>query len=378
MGRMTERLFVVQRDNRLVSFEEVDGEWRGNHPSAAEGLWPAPRPGTDEAVVSRASSSTALMLSEGLADVPGSETSPPLMLGPRLPHYALWSVDGRKLCYVVPDGRSLLLKTWEAGTSASMMHLSGAPLFPAWQPAGDWLGVHHGSTLSAFNTATGEQRTVSDTASGFRTPAFRPTDGALAWAEVEAGAVQVRVGSLDGPHRTVASLGGGVAMAFRPGTAELTAAVARAPEGGVFSEVIIVDTSAEDPRPSRLVSGPIVAYWWAPDGQKFVALHPSYSGDGRFQIRLYAADGHALGAMEPIIPSSDSATMIGFFDQYAISHPCWSADSRWFGLCGKFMSEGPATAFTGIGGDSAWVWDTESRKAPVSAGGGQFLAFRRA
>lgn len=297
------------------------------------------------------------------------------MIGARLAHYAAWSPDGGHLCYVVPDGRALSLRTWEPGDAGFHTHLSAAPVFPVWVPGTRWLVCHHGATLTAFNIETREQRTLSPTASGFRTPAVSTDGSAIAWAEVADGAVVVRQGSLSGESEVLARLDGGVTLGFRPGTHELFGAVATSPESGVFSYVGLL--SARVPEPERLVQGPLVAFWWSPDGQKLASVHPTYSGDGRFQVRLHRADGRFLGAMESLIPSADIATMVGFFDQYAASHPVWSADSRWFGICGKFLSEGPHPSFTGTRPDTAYLWDTVNGGAAFALAEGSLVVFER-
>jgi Tol biopolymer transport system component len=254
-------------------------------------------------------------------------------------------------------------------------HLSAAPVFPAWVPGSDWLLCHHGATLSAFETGTGQQRILSASASGFRTPAVSADGTRIAWAEVSSGSVVIFVGSITGEPEVSARFGGGVVLSFRPGSHELIAAVASSPDSGVFGEIVRIPGGDEPP--ARIVHGPIVAYWWSPNGEKLATLHPTYSGDGRFQVRLYDLRGVFLGAMEPLIPSADSATMVGFFDQYTVSHPWWSADSRWFAICGRPVSEGLHPSFSGGTPDSAYVWDTESRVAPVRLGDAGLAVFQR-
>jgi hypothetical protein len=167
---------------------------------------------------------------------------------------------------------------------------------------------------------------------------------------------------------------GGVALAVQPATGELTAAVAEQPESGVFSGVIVI---GGDGQSHRIVKGPLVAYWWATDGSVLATLHPSYTGDGRFQVRFSAADGKPLGATEAFIPSVDSATAVTFFDQYALSHPAWSADGRWFGMAGRLLREGPHPSFQGRPLDRALLWDTASAFALAELADGQFLSFAR-
>ncbi|MGB4861151.1 MAG: hypothetical protein WBO97_01715 [Tepidiformaceae bacterium] len=340
------------------------------------GIWPVPRPGS-EWTVSVVDDSSRLEHRSGIGatEVPGSSNAPPALIGARLAHYAAWSPSGERLSYVVPDGRALSLRTWVPGDTGFHALVSAAPVFPAWVPGSNWLLCHHGPTLSAFDTSSSEQRILSAAASGFRTPAVSSDGSRIAWAEVSGGRVVVFVGSLTGGPEAVASFPGGVVLSFRPQTNDLHAAVASSPESGVFGEIVRIDSGGRPPQ--RILQGPVVAYWWSPDGDKLATLHPTYSGDGRFQVRFYGPAGEFLGAMEPIIPSADTATLVGFFDQYAVSHPCWSADGRWFGIAGRRVSEGPHPSFSGGDPNSAFIWDTRAKVAPVAIPGGSLVVFER-
>jgi hypothetical protein len=118
-----------------------------------------------------------------------------------------------------------------------------------------------------------------------------------------------------------------------------------------------------------------VAWWWDPAGDRIAVLLPTYSGDGRFQLRIYDKEGRFLRASEGFIPSNDTATVVSFFDQYALSHPAWSADGRWFGFAGRFQTDSPHPSFSGGGGDTAWAWDTRETGGVHSLGRGQLVVF---
>ncbi len=373
---MLDHLAVVDPNGNLSRHAFADEHWSSS-PARRPGLWPTSRPGSDRWTWSVVDSAARLEHLEDLAavEVPGSRTEPPLLLAARLAHYALWSPAGEALCYVAPDGRALSLRTWRPGDAEARSLLSAAPVFVAWIPRSNWLLCHHGTSLSAFETETGEQRVLSNSAAGFRTPAVAGDGSVIAWAEVKDGKVEVRTGTVEpNDSRVVATFEGGVALSYQPGTTELTLAVARQPDTGVFSEFLRLSDSGEA---TRLVQGPLVAYWWSPDGARFASLHPSYSGDGRFQARFHHAGGRFLGATEPFIPSADTATMVGFFDQYAVSHPAWSASGRWFGASGRLLKEGPHPSFSGGSTERALVWDTLSNGVPLDLGPGQTLSFGR-
>ena len=366
---MQERLAAATSSGRLSVLTLGDATPHRETLAQADAYWPTWRPGSGLLSWSEAAGRTAILHSG--QTVPGSETDPPLFLAPRLPHYALWNSQGDRLCYVVSDGRSLVLNVWTAGELAERSLVSGAPIFPAWEPNGTVLVVHHGNTLHRFDLLGGEQTTLSNSAAGFRTPAISP-DGRIAWAEVRDGAVHVMEGLADGASPVSrATFHAGVALHYAGESTGLVVAVGQSPESSAFRELQAVE-------PGRsLMKGVFVAAWWAPDNSRVVALHPSYTGDGRYQARLYDDSGALLQAMEAFVPSSDTATMVSFYDQYNLSHSPWSSSGRWFGLSGRFVYEGPHASFSDGTSDYAWALDTTSGEVERRLCPATMLAFER-
>src|SRR5690606_36120387 len=122
--------------------------------------------------------------------------------------------------------------------------------------------------------------------------------------------------------------------------------------------------------PGRFQKGPLMAFWWAPDGSRLATLVPAYTGDGRFQVRFLRADGSVESAMEPTTLSQDTRTLVSFFDQYAYSHPLWSSDGRYFAMGGRTVSEGPHASFSGEALDNVLVADLVDRGPWLVAGRG--------
>lgn len=374
---MDNRLVVARLNGDIASFNERGDAWHrlDSGEPLRRGLWPAWRAGPGEEItastVAAASSLESGAAGAAPATVAGSETVDESFIGPGLPHYALWSPDGRRLCYVVSDGQRLAMKLWEAGLEASRVILSGAPLFPAWSANSRWLAVHHGSQLSLVDTQSDEQTLVSSFAAGFRTPACSDS-GRLAWLDAHDGSVEIRQALISGPAETVGTLDGGAVLAYRPRSHELTAALAGPTDSGAFAEVALLA-----PERRRLVKGPLVAFWWSPDGQRLMTLHPTFSGDGRFQLRLHDADGRLVHGSEGLIPAPGTATTLAFFDQYRLSHPVWSPDSRWFAICGSVLREGPAPSFGDRIAARAWLWEVARRGPASDLGEATFAAFNR-
>ncbi len=300
--------------------------------------------------------------------------SPAALIAPRTAHYVLWRDDGEELCYVAPsEGRLTLFAATPGGVDGPRKLVAGAPLFPAWQPGRPRLAVHHASVLTIVDTESGSSTTVSERAAGFRTPAYRDDGGWLAFAEPAAGGVEVSIVESDGSARQeVTRVNGGVALAFRPGSRELTVSVSRAPASGVFDELLLLDPRSGGRR--RLWRGPFIAYWWSRPGERLAIVVPTQSGDGRYQLHILGPDGTVLASAEPIVPSQDLRTVLAFFDQYRLSHRLWAPDGSAILLAGRLVSDGIASSFGDPPGDCVY-WFSGERGAPLERIAGGMAGF---
>lgn len=337
---------------------------------AAGAIWPAWRPRHGTLSWSEADDRT-LMVVDG-KEVPGASHQPARFIGPGLPHYPLWSPDGRALAYVVPDGQSLNLRVWTVGEPDARELVSGAPIFSSWLPGGDALVVHHGASLRIFETSSvSSPTTLSESAAGFRAPAVSGDGSRIAWAEVRSGAVHVMECDVETRAvRELRVLPAGVALCYAA-DGRLLAASSASPESPAFASIVDVERGAS------LIRSVMTAFWLSPDVTKLVTLHPSFTGDGRYQAKLWDHAGRALGATEAFVPSAQFGMVTNFFDQFSLSHPLWSADSRWFGLPGRFPTDSPHPAFSDGVQDYVWLWDTVHGVVHRRVAPGSMLTFER-
>lgn len=380
------RLAVSRADGTFTTYAlSEDGSW--NHGLEAAGWWPTWRPGSAQVAVSHvqrpgSNASRAVLRLHDIAsnaalDVPGSVSAPASLIADRLAHYPLWSPTGSVLCYVSPAGRTLAARLWATGEAAEKTVIGGAPIFPAWSPTGSHLALHHGGSLTLIDAATGAERRLSDNAAGFRRAAFVDDGSRLLFAEpVEAG-VRLRVSAVaDSASDAGPVVGGGVAFVPRPGGSEVLIGVTPGDEAGVFSELLRFDPK-DGREPERFLKGPFMACWWSPDGARLAVLVPSYTGDGRFQVRFHDAAGRFERAMEPTTLSQDMRTLVSFFDQYSLSHPLWSADGRYFAMGGRLLSDGLHASFAPAGVDYVVLADLEAREPWQVVGNGLAGFFNR-
>ncbi|GMV85829.1 MAG: hypothetical protein AMXMBFR80_16840 [Dehalococcoidia bacterium] len=342
------------------------------------GWWPTWRPGRPAFALSRVEGRgeaphAALHLQGvdgGDVPVPGSLSAPAALIAERVAHYALWDPAGRELSYVMPAGRTLAARLWRAGEAEARTLTGGTPIFLAWAADGSYLVLHHGPNLTLVERETGHQLPLSANATGFRTPAISPDGTTVVHAEATGEGTTLFASAWPGAsRRELGRFAGGVALAFRPGTTEVSVAVTTGAEAGVFHALYTVD-ALEGGEPRLLVRGPLLGYWWAPRGDRLAALVPAYTGDGRYQLRFHAPGGRFLRAMEPITFSPDSRTMVSFFDQFQLSHRPWSADGRWFAFGGRLLTDGIPASFADGQLDAVFLADAVDGGPWVRAGAG--------
>lgn len=321
--------------------------------TVSSGWWPTWRPGRPEYVVSqvetRSGPARASLHLQGVSggdiQIPGSTSMPPALIAERVAHYALWDPAGRALCYVMPSGRTLAARLWRAGEPEAETLTGGTPIFPSWSPDGRRLLLHFGDHLMSVDLESGEQSALSTNAMGFRAAAISSDDELTVFAEAhDQGTALLCHRRTPSGAVEAARFDGGVALAFRPGTHELAIAVTTGSEAGVFSDLYLLDMDRAG-KPRRLVHGPLLAYWWAPAGDRLAVLVPAYTGDGRYQLRFHGPDGRFLRAMEPLTLSPDMRTVVSFFDQFALSHPLWSPDGRRFAFGGRMLTDAIPASF---------------------------------
>jgi WD40 repeat protein len=367
-------LLVVERDNTIALLQTGPGRLVRSV-IASEGFWPVwnpRRPIIAYAAIARQDSGVHTVVhtvgldGRELGVLHRSPAGVQPIIGPRLPAYSLWSPDGSVLATVGTSSEGLTLYLSDAdGAYTSDGVVSGAPVFPTWSPDGSRLAVHTGGKIAVV-TVSGMRRThaIPESVAGFRTPAWSPDGEDLVFATPGTDGVRVVRSDPDGRHvRPIADFRGAVALAFRPGTRELTVAVTASPETGMFDRLWVLNV--DEPGARRLIAkGPFASYLWSPTGDRIVLVVPAQTGDGRYVLHCRLSDGAMAGVTEAIVPAQDYRSAIGFFDQYAVSHRFWSPDGESFLFAGRL----PADAVSGALGDpiGSYVmrWNT-GRGAPL-------------
>ncbi len=379
---MDRRIVIVESAGGVALLEEQGDGW-SRLGVAPEGRWPVWHAGTGRVAFSvvkmeggEVRSTVEVRDEAGLAmttaHVTPNGVSPVIAL--RVPHYLLWSPDGVTLSFVAaaPGGLTLFLSD-ARGAYSSDAAVSGAPLFPAWADAGDWIAVHSGGELVLYEPGTRVRRTVTGEAIGFRTPAW--IGRAVHYCRPAADGVSVEAHDVDTrEERQLLTVAGGAALARRPGSDDLSVAVSNEPDTGVFDSLKLLDTADAGARPRTVARGPFVAAFWAPSGERVAIVVPTQIGDGRYAIHFRDAGGALICASEGFYPGQDYRTLLGFFDQYALSHRLWSPGSDAFLSWGRAPGDGIASSFSDPVDDAAFL-HTAQRGEPAERLGYADAAF---
>lgn len=363
-------VLIVSSNGELVLADVAGAAHESPLPRlAANAVWPTWRPGTRDFAVSEmfpgGESRLVVLDADGVEPPRVVHTaSAGEAIAPRVPQYALWSPDGRRLACVTRSGDALGLFIYDAFSgSKSEALVQGAPIFSAWSADSRYVLCHAGLSLHAVDAVRGEVlRVISEEAAGFRVAAL-DVDGSAVFAVAESGALRLLESRIEsGPAAQLGTFGGGVAMAFQPGGPALAVGVTRAPQTGTFDELWLVHRSTGE---RTLISrGPYVAYWWSPDGQRLALMVPAQTGDGRHYIRLITTSGEQVAATEAVVPSQDFRLAAGFFDQYAQSHPVWTPDGGQFLIAGRRVDDAVHATLGDPVGDMVFSWKA-ARGAPL-------------
>ncbi len=333
---------------------------------AGRGVWPTPSPAGDRIAISvleplgdRVASHIDLYATDGtylrlLHQIPPGVVP---VIAPRVPHYLYWSPDGSRLCYVVQTEQALGLFVCDpTGLLLANRVVAGAPLFAAWAPGSDRLAVHAGTELHLVTLSPdGEAVTqVTELAVGFRTPCFSEDGTTLYFATARSpGVVLQATGGTGESADELGTFAGGVALARRPMSAQLSISLTRAPDSGAFDALYLLDPASGSR--TEVARGPFVASFWAPTGDQVALVVPAQTGDGRYSLQVHAPDGKPVAATEGFYPSPDWRLLLGFFDQYGLSHSPWARDGSAVVVTGRLAGDGVHAAM-GDANQRALTW----------------------
>jgi TolB protein len=218
---------------------------------------------------------------------------------------------------------------------------------------GSHLLVHSGANLpSAFLGEVGvddsESKSIAGSVGPFQAPAISADARYRAYAVTGASSTSLVVEARDGSSHHEASVPGASAMGWSPVADQLGFTAGAQQSGLPIGPLQVIDARSGAVR--TVLSGPVVSWFWAPDGRTIAALRIplpgedqvaslpalAFTGNGPIaqadplSLRLLFVD-MASGKVraEQAVRLSDTLLLqfLPFFDQYARSHRLWSPAS---------------------------------------------------
>lgn len=292
----------------------------------------------------------------------------------RAPFYLYWSPDGGTVSFLSghPEGGiALRLAPTAAGDpdgagngeradgAALEPFALGSPFYWQWTADGDRLLLHSGlagpRARFGFSDADADTLAVNlDTPGFFQAPALSADGRFLAYGTLGSGGVRrltvrplVDAGGIDeaGEVRQL-NHQGLVALGWSPREPRLAFTAPPVPAPHFFGPLMLLD--ARDGLLEEVDPGPVLGFFWSPDGRHLAYLTPRGRGGGaqagagaELQRVVRPAQAGAtllrLKVVRVTVPSPTPRTLasftptplfltqfLPFFDQYALSHRLWS------------------------------------------------------
>ncbi len=322
--------------------------------------------------------SALAILDLGGRDVPLLVWEAPLgmeaTIAPGLPHYVNWSPDGEHLALIAVTNAGMTLFILDRrGSRTPMPLLSDAPVFFAWSARGDALLVHHGAELKLIPVDDlAHPRTLLRAGLGCQLPAWAPSGERFAFARVHRGSQSLALMAGDGSERAVADLPRGLcALAWRPTRDDVAFSIRGSGPAGADGLWLLRIGSGE---PVRLFAGEVGAFFWSPDGSAIAFLAPA-AIPGQSSWCVLEIRSNTIRRYAPFYKAPELALQLSFFEQYAVSHRLWSADSTALAVNGRVPANGTPPD---VAGNSVYVQPVESGAPPIFVAPGAFASWRPA
>jgi WD40-like Beta Propeller Repeat len=274
-----------------------------------------------------------------------SATDAPVTLYPpssAYPIYVYWSPNGSRLSFITSGTVDIALRIAPAdGSAPANPIVHGQPMYWDWIDDSHLLVHSGGSAQGAFVGEVGLDATrtneISDAPGSFQAPGVSTDGRERAFVAVTAdGAVAVVAEDRTGHASVQAPVDGASTLGWGPGGTLLAFTAPQQDNGVPLGALETLDARTGDTQ--TLLSGLVVAYFWAPDGRRIAAIRVVVANDQTASLtppRSAVATALELDVVDASngdieltrtiqLPNLLLGQFLPFFDQYALSHRIWS------------------------------------------------------
>ncbi len=290
-----------------------------------------------------------------------------------------WSPDSRRIALLLQDDAGLRLELADVTRPGETRVLdTGSPVFWSWSPAGRFLAVHTGGSLTVSEDARLSIFSTDDDCEGrvrlapgeFRTPAWAPDGKRVAYVDASDSRREYlsfyRVE--DGVTEVVCSVEGHCALLWSPDGRYLAFSEALGETPHLFTGVTLVE--ARTGRTEVVGTENIVGFFWSPCSRRLILV--GFSDGGSMQWSVLDVTGSTRRLTPRFYPSQELIYYCWFFDQLAPSHPLVSPDGQTLAFAGVLAGEdddGPRRE------SSVYLVPIESASLPRKLASGHFACW---
>ncbi|MBK8050108.1 MAG: PD40 domain-containing protein [Anaerolineales bacterium] len=290
---------------------------------------------------------------------------------PFAPFYINWSPTGDKLAYLsnwqVVDEPSIALRLVDlsAQKNEARTLAAGQPFYFSWAPDGEQLITHIGNERVEIQQTSGKSNSLAFATGSFPAPQWTDDGNQLLYATAGDDGQALVVSELDGTQRAeITNYDGRITFLQNTSNSRVAYVLTDADrQASTYGPLLVTDLPSM--RTRELAEGPVVAFFWSPDGEKLAYL-TFEAMRGRIGMRWNVWDGEERTPYALFFPTQTFfQNYLPFFDQYAQSHNLWAPDSQSFVFAGTLPG-----AERGV-----WVQPVDEGSKPVYAGPGVFASW---
>lgn len=259
------------------------------------------------------------------------------------PVYMAWAPNAALLGVLVQRTDRLALLLVDPGGSGQARQVAeGSPLYFAWSPDASQLLLHLGgdhrsngqASLSLVRPeAGGGQQALPSLPADFRAAAWSADGGRIGFvAEApDKSAVLTVANAQGGEPVRLAPLSDEGAFVWAPDGRRLAFSTRSASSAPFYQGLEVMKPDGTER--TRVAEEPVMAYFWSPDSGKlaYAAVDRQIQALSWFVADAAGKNKKRIGSF---LPSEEQIRHFAFFDQYALSHGLWSADSRYLVYAG--------------------------------------------